>query len=41
MAKEKVIIDGDWGGDEMHLTTVLLAHPERVDILGATCPSAM
>ena len=34
--KEKIIIDGDWGSDEMQLAAVLLAHPERADILGAT-----
>ena len=33
----QVIIDGDWGGDEMQLAAVLLAHPEHVEILGATC----
>lgn len=34
---EKVIIDGDWGGDELQLAAVLLANPSRVQILGATC----
>src|SRR5690554_1886439 len=34
--KQKVIIDGDWGGDEMQLAAVLLAHPEQVKVLGAT-----
>lgn len=34
---EKVIIDGDWGGDEMQLAAVLLAHPHKAKILGATC----
>jgi purine nucleosidase len=34
---EKVIIDGDWGGDEMQLATVLLANPDKVDVLGVTC----
>ena len=34
---EKVIIDGDWGGDEMQLAAVLLANPDRVQVLGATC----
>ncbi len=34
---EKVIIDGDWGGDEMQLATVLLANQTKVQILGATC----
>lgn len=34
---EQVIIDGDWGGDEMQLAAVLLAAPEKVNILGATC----
>lgn len=34
---EKVIIDGDWGGDEMQLATVLLANPEKVRVLGVTC----
>jgi purine nucleosidase len=34
---EKIIIDGDWGGDEMQLAAVLLAHPEKVQVLGATC----
>lgn len=33
---EQMIIDGDWGGDEMQLAAVLLAHPERAHILGAT-----
>jgi purine nucleosidase len=33
---EQVIIDGDWGGDEMQLAAVLLAHPHKVKILGAT-----
>jgi inosine-uridine nucleoside N-ribohydrolase len=31
-----LIIDGDWGGDEMQLSVVLLAHSETVEILGAT-----
>lgn len=31
-----MIIDGDWGGDEMQLAAVLLAHPQRVCVLGAT-----
>ncbi len=31
----KVIVDGDWGGDEMQLSAVLLAWPE-VRVLGAT-----
>lgn len=33
---EKVIIDGDWGSDEFQLASVLLAHPEQVEILGTT-----
>lgn len=37
MKKEKIIIDGDWGGDEMQLATVLLADTEQIEILGATC----
>lgn len=37
MIKEKVIIDGDWGGDEMQLATVLLGNPDQVEVLGATC----
>jgi purine nucleosidase len=34
--KQTVIIDGDWGGDEMQLAAVLIAAPEAVDIAGAT-----
>lgn len=34
---QKVIVDGDWGGDEMQLFAILLAHPDYVDVLGATC----
>lgn len=34
---KKVIIDGDWGGDEMQLAAVLLAHPDKINVLGATC----
>ncbi len=33
---EHVIIDGDWGGDEMQLAAVLLTQPRRANILGAT-----
>lgn len=33
----RVIIDGDWGGDEMQLLAVLLAHPAAVEVLGLTC----
>lgn len=33
----KVIIDGDWGGDEMEVAAVLAAHKDEVEILGATC----
>ena len=33
--KKKVIVDGDWGGDEMQLMAVLLSHPEEAEILGA------
>lgn len=32
-----LIIDGDWGGDEMQLATVLLAASDRFRILGASC----
>lgn len=34
--KKKVILDGDMGGDEMQLMAVLLAHPDKVELLGAT-----
>lgn len=33
---EKVIIDSDWGGDVLQLTSVLAARPEDYEILGAT-----
>ncbi|MGD9639440.1 MAG: nucleoside hydrolase [Alphaproteobacteria bacterium] len=33
--KKKVIIDGDWGGDEMQLASVLLAD-NQIEIVGAT-----
>ena len=35
-ALKRVIIDGDWGGDEMQLAAVLLAHHDDVTVLGAT-----
>ena len=34
--RKKVIIDGDWGGDEMQLASVLIANPDQVEIVGAT-----
>jgi purine nucleosidase len=34
--QKTVIIDGDWGGDEMQLAAVLLAHPEAINVIGAT-----
>ncbi len=30
-------MDGDWGGDELQLTAVLLAHRNKVKIVGASC----
>ncbi len=35
-APHAVIMDGDWGGDEMQLAAVLLAHPDKARVLGAT-----
>lgn len=35
--KIRVIIDGDWGGDEMQLLAVLATNPQKFNILGATC----
>lgn len=36
MSLETIIIDGDWGGDEMQLAAVLLGNPDKVRVLGAT-----
>lgn len=33
---EEIIIDSDWGGDVFQLTSILLAHPDKFKILGAT-----
>ena len=33
---EKLIIDGDWGGDEMQLAATLLAQKDKVEVIGAT-----
>lgn len=36
MTTAKILIDGDWGGDEMQLAAVLLGNPDKAQILGAT-----
>lgn len=41
MCRDIVIIDGDWGGDEMQLAAVLLAHPQSIGVIGATAVSAI
>ena len=35
MTTAKILIDGDWGGDEMQLAAVLLGNPDKAQILGA------
>jgi purine nucleosidase len=35
-ARHALIIDGDWGGDEMQVAAVVLSHPETFDLLAAT-----
>ncbi|MFK7839211.1 MAG: nucleoside hydrolase [Bdellovibrionales bacterium] len=34
--RQKIIVDGDGGGDEAQLMAVLLARPEKFEVLGAT-----
>lgn len=33
---KKIIIDGDWGGDEFQTLAVLLFHHDKIDLLGTT-----
>lgn len=36
MTTAKILIDGDWGGDEMQLAAVLLGNQDQAQVIGAT-----